>query len=47
MPINKPAKTDYKIIELISNRWSPRAFAEKDVPKDILRPLFEAARWAA
>ena len=47
MPINKPAKTDYKIIDLISNRWSPRAFAEKGVPKDILRPLFEAARWAA
>jgi nitroreductase len=32
--------------DLIRNRWSPRAFAEKPVPRDVLRSLFEAARWA-
>jgi nitroreductase len=32
--------------ELIRNRWSPRAFSDKPVPAEILRSLFEAARWA-
>lgn len=30
----------------ISRRWSPRAFDQKAVPKEDLRKLFEAARWA-
>jgi nitroreductase len=32
---------------LILRRWSPRAYADKDVPAAELKKLFEAARWAA
>jgi nitroreductase len=32
---------------LIRRRWSPRAFADKEVSADDLKKLFEAARWAA
>lgn len=35
-----------KIHELLSARWSPRAFADRPVEDDKLRSLFEAARWA-
>jgi nitroreductase len=44
--MQKLAPTDHPIHDLIENRWSPRAFAEKLVPPDVLRSLFEAARWA-
>jgi nitroreductase len=44
--MQKPATTDSPIHELIRNRWSPRAFADKPIPPDVLRSLFEAARWA-
>ena len=33
--------------ELIRQRWSPRAFSDKEIPADELKKLFEAARWAA
>ena len=33
--------------ELIRQRWSPRAFSDKEIPADDLKTLFEAARWAA
>jgi nitroreductase len=35
------------VIEVILERWSPRAFADKPVSKEDLRKIFEAARWAA
>ena len=44
--MRKPAATDVPVHELIRNRWSPRAFSDKSVPAEILRSLFEAARWA-
>src|SRR6202521_4068898 len=44
--MHKPAATDVALHELIRNRWSPRAFSEKLVPPEVLRSLFEAARWA-
>jgi len=44
--MQKPAATDAPVHELIKNRWSPRAFAEKPVERPVLRSLFEAARWA-
>src|SRR4029077_16201530 len=44
--MHKPAATDVALHELIRNRWSPRAFSEKPVPPEVLRSLFEAARWA-
>jgi nitroreductase len=33
--------------DVILRRWSPRAFADKDVSGTQLKKLFEAARWAA
>lgn len=44
--MQKPAVTDAPVHELIKNRWSPRAFSEQPVQPDVLRSLFEAARWA-
>jgi len=44
--MKKPAATHYPVHELIRDRWSPRAFAEKEVSAEVLRSLFEAARWA-
>jgi nitroreductase len=44
--MHKPATTDFPVHDLIRNRWSPRAFSEKPVDREILASLFEAARWA-
>lgn len=44
--MQKPAPSDFPVHQLIRERWSPRAFADKAIPHDILRSLFEAARWA-
>jgi len=44
--MQKPAPSDFPVHDLIRDRWSPRAFADKPVPQDVLRSLFEAARWA-
>jgi nitroreductase len=44
--MQKPAPSDYPVHELILERWSPRAFADKPVPQNVLRSIFEAARWA-
>jgi nitroreductase len=44
--MQKPAVTDAPVHELIKNRWSPRAFSEQPVQPEVLRSLFEAARWA-
>lgn len=30
----------------IKNRWSPRAFSDKEVTREMIDLLFEAARWA-
>jgi nitroreductase len=47
MNMEKLAETQVPIHELISRRWSPRAFSELPVEPDKLLSLFEAARWAA
>ena len=44
--MDKPATTDYPVHELIRARWSPRAFADQPIAPEVLRSLFEAARWA-
>jgi len=44
--MQKPAPAEHPIQDLIRERWSPRAFSEKAVPPEVLRSLFEAARWA-
>ena len=45
--MRKPAPTDHPVHELISERWSPRAFGEAAVGDSELGSLFEAARWAS
>ena len=35
------------VIEVILERWSPRAFSHKSVSRENLRKIFEAGRWAA
>ncbi|HET9368665.1 MAG TPA: nitroreductase family protein [Vicinamibacterales bacterium] len=43
----KVAQPDHEIVDLITRRWSPRAFdASRDVAREDLLRLFEAARWA-
>jgi nitroreductase len=43
----KIARPDHEILDVIRDRWSPRAFdADRDVADADLRTLFEAARWA-
>jgi nitroreductase len=44
--MQKPAPNDFPVHELIRERWSPRAFADKPIPQNVLRSIFEAARWA-
>jgi nitroreductase len=44
--MNRRAPADYPIHELIVERWSPRAFADRPVEQAVLQRLFEAARWA-
>lgn len=34
------------IHDLLKERWSPRAFSDKEIDKGTLRRIFEAARWA-
>src|SRR5450755_939948 len=40
------APTEVPIHDVVRERWSPRAFGDKAVAPDVLRVLFEAARWA-
>ncbi len=42
----KSAATDHPILEHLSERWSPYAFADRPVALVDLLSLFEAARWA-
>jgi len=45
--MEKPADTQFPIHELLSRRWSPRAFADRPVEIEKIQRLFEAARWAS
>ncbi len=44
--IRKPADNDHPIHDLLRERWSPRAFADRPVTDEQLLSLFEAARWS-
>ena len=46
-PEDRRAPTTYLIHELMSQRWSPRAFSTRPVEEEKLQRIFEAARWAA
>ncbi len=39
-------KTKYEVSPLFVNRWSSRAFSEKEVTKEVLYAIIEAASWA-
>lgn len=43
----KEAKTIYPVHELISKRWSARSFSDKQVSRDELLTIIEAAGWAS
>jgi len=45
--MNKRAPVKYEILDVIAERWSPRAFSSRPVEPEKLKSLFEAARWAA
>jgi nitroreductase len=44
--IDKKAKTNYEIMPLIAERWSPVLFSDKQIEEEKLMQVFEAARWA-
>jgi nitroreductase len=35
------------VLPIFHQRWSPRSFADREVGPDLLKKVFEAARWAA
>ncbi|MDX1565491.1 MAG: nitroreductase family protein, partial [Phycisphaeraceae bacterium] len=44
--MDNPAPTEHDIHDLMTHRWSPRAFESRPVDKAALARCFEAARWA-
>jgi nitroreductase len=44
--MKNPAPAEAPLHEILLHRWSPRAFGDKAVAPEILRGIFEAARWA-
>ncbi|HET8865880.1 MAG TPA: nitroreductase family protein [Gracilimonas sp.] len=42
----KKANTEYDVHDVIQQRWSPRSFSDKEVKPELIRKLFDAARWA-
>ena len=44
--MEKPAETQYPIHDLLKQRWSSIAFADKKVSSEVLLSLLEAVRWA-
>jgi nitroreductase len=43
----KPVNTTHDVLDVIKNRWSPRAFDTRPIEREKLLRLFEAARWTA
>jgi nitroreductase len=43
----KHAPEVHGVDDLIRRRWSPRTYADQEIPAAELKKLFEAARWAA
>jgi nitroreductase len=44
--VKNTAKTEFPILPVLAERWSPLAFSSRPVEQDKLERLFEAARWA-
>jgi nitroreductase len=47
MATSRRAATEHPVLDVIADRWSPYAFADRAVPRAELLSLLEAARWAA
>ena len=45
--MEKSADIQFHVHELLSRRWSPRAFADQPVEREKIQSLLEAARWAS
>ncbi len=45
--MEKPADTDYPILDVIKRRWSPYTFADRPIEPEKLLSMLEAARWSA
>jgi nitroreductase len=46
--MEKIAKTQYPIMDILAKRWSPRSFNNtKEISQEDINSLFEAARWTA
>jgi nitroreductase len=41
----KVASPDHDVLDVIAERWSPRAFADRPVEPEKIRRMLEAARW--
>ena len=44
--MEKKAKTNYPVHQILENRWSPRAFNGVKIEKEKLQRILEAARWS-
>lgn len=44
--MKKSAVVDFPVLNIVKERWSPRAFSDKPVESEVIKSLFEAARWA-
>jgi nitroreductase len=44
--MNKSAKTNNPVIDLIKDRWSPRSFSNKRISQEDMNTILEAASWA-
>ncbi len=44
--MSKSLPTEFPLHELLMKRWSPRAFSDMPVSKEIVQRLLEAARWS-
>lgn len=42
----KKAVTNYPVLDIIKNRWSPRSFSEQVIGNDELNTIIEAATWS-
>ena len=41
----KVARPDHDVLDVVAQRWSPRAFADRPVEPEKIRRMLEAARW--
>lgn len=45
--MEKPASVQYPVHDLIRRRWSPVSFADRNIEREKIGSLLEAARWAS